>query len=122
LDWRWAERLNAAGLLGVRFREIYFAPTFNKWVNQVCGGVQLHITDERSFEAIRTAVTMIITARQLYPTDFGWRPDNWIDKLTGSDRLRRMVDAGAGVDDGVGAWQQELAAFRRQREPYLLYR
>ena len=121
IDWRWAERLNEADLAGVRFREIYFAPTFSKHVNKVCGGVQLHLTDERAFEAIRTAVNMIITARQLYPTVFGWRPDNWIDKLTGSDRLRHMVDAGAGVDDVVGAWQQELAAFRRLREQYLLY-
>ena len=122
IDWRWAERLNEANLPGVIFREIYFAPTFGKWVNKVCGGVQLHITDARSFEAIRTAITMIIAAKQVYPSVFGWRPDNWIDKLSGSDRLRRMVDAGAGVDDVVGAWQQELAAFRRQREPYLLYR
>jgi uncharacterized protein YbbC (DUF1343 family) len=121
IDWRWAERLNEANLPGVRFREIYFAPTFSKHVNKVCGGVQLHLTDERDFEAIRSAVTMIITARQLYPNVFGWRPDNWIDKLSGSDRLRRMVDAGAGVDDVVGAWQQELAAFRRQREQYLIY-
>jgi uncharacterized protein YbbC (DUF1343 family) len=122
IDWRWAERLNEASLPGVRFREIYFAPTFSKWVNKVCGGVQLHLTDEREFEAIRTAVTMIITAKQVYPSVFGWRPDNWIDKLSGSDRLRHMVDAGAGVDDVVGAWQEELAAFRRQREQYLLYR
>lgn len=122
IDWRWAERLNEANLPGVRFREIYFAPTFSKHLNKVCGGVQLHLTDERAFEAIRTAVTMIITARQLYPSVFGWRPDNWIDKLTGSDRLRRLVDAGAGVDEVVGAWQQELAAFRRLREQYLLYR
>ena len=122
LDWRWAQRLNEANLPGVIFREIYFAPTFSKWVNQVCGGVQLHITDERRYEAIRTAITMIIAAKQLYPGVFGWRPDNWIDKLSGSDRLRHMVDAGAGVDEVIGAWQQELAAFGRQREQYLLYR
>jgi uncharacterized protein YbbC (DUF1343 family) len=122
LDWHWAERLNELNLPGVRFREIYFSPTFSKWVGQVCGGVQVHVTDETSVEAIRTAVTMIVTAKQLYPTVFAWRPDNFIDKLSGSDRLRRMVDAGAGVDEVVGAWQDELAAFRRQREPYLLYR
>lgn len=122
MDWRWAERLNEAGLPGVRFREVYFAPTFSKHVNKVCGGAQVHITDEHSYEAIRTAVTMIIAAKQVHPSVFGWRPDNFIDKLSGSDRLRLMVDAGAGVDDVVGAWQQELAAFRRQREQYLLYR
>jgi uncharacterized protein YbbC (DUF1343 family) len=122
LDWRWAERLNQLNLPGVRFRELYFAPTFSKWVNQVCGGVQVHVTDAHAVEAITTAVAMIITAKQLYPNEFGWRPDFWIDKLTGSDRLRHMVDAGAGVDEVVGAWQTELADFRRQREVYLLYR
>jgi uncharacterized protein YbbC (DUF1343 family) len=122
LDWRWAERLNELRLPGVVFREIYFSPTFSKWVNQVCGGVQAHITDERTFDAIRSAVAMMITAKQLYPTIFAWRPDNYIDKLSGSARLRQMVDAGAGVDEVVGSWQQELADFRRQRERYLIYR
>jgi uncharacterized protein YbbC (DUF1343 family) len=65
---------------------------------------------------------MISTAKRLYPTVFGWRPDNWIDDLTGSARLRTMIDAGASVDDVVGAWHDELAVFRRQRTPFLLYR
>lgn len=122
LDWRWAEALNAQGLPGVRFREAYFVPTFGKFVGKACGGVQAHLTDRRRVDAIRTAVAMIVTAKRLYPNDFGWRPDNWIDKLTGSARLRTMVDAGASTDDVVGAWQGELAGFRRQREPFLLYR
>ena len=33
-----------------------------------------------------------------------------------------MVDSGASTDDVTGAWQDELAAFREQREPFLLYR
>lgn len=122
IDWRWAERLNQLGLPGVRFREVYFAPTFSKWVGQVCGGVQLHLTDERRFEAIRTAITMIVTVKQVYPDIFAWRPDNFIDKLSGSNRLRTMINAGAGVDEVIGAWQEELAAFRRLRERYLMYR
>ena len=65
---------------------------------------------------------MLITAKSLYPGVFAWRPDNWIDKLSGSDRLRLMVDAGADTDDVVGAWADELAAFERTRAPYLSYR
>lgn len=122
IDWRWAEALNQAQLPGVRFREHYFSPTFSKWVGQVCGGVQLHITDERRFQAIRTAVTMLVTAKQTHPDVFGWRPDNFIDKLSGSTRLRTMIDAGATVDQVTGAWRDELAAFARLREQYLIYR
>ncbi len=122
IDWRWAEALNSLNLKGVRFRETYFAPTFNKFQGKTCGGVTLHVTDPHEFDAIRAAVAMIGTAKSLYPAVFAWRPDNWIDKLSGSDRLRRMIDANATTDDIVGAWQQELRQFRRTRLPYLRYR
>ncbi|HEY0808299.1 MAG TPA: DUF1343 domain-containing protein [Pseudonocardiaceae bacterium] len=122
IDWRWAEALNAAGLPGVRFRENYDVPTFSKFVNQTCGGVQVHLTDRHAVDPIRTAVTMIVTAKRLYPSVFGWRPDNYIDNLTGSARLRTMVDAGASASDVVDAWHDELTAFRQQRRPFLMYR
>jgi uncharacterized protein YbbC (DUF1343 family) len=121
IDWRWADALNALDLPGVRFRENYTVPTFDKFTNQTCGGVQVHLTDRRRIDAIRTATAMIVTAKRLYPGVFGWRPDNWIDDLTGSNRLRTMIDAGASVDDVVGAWHDELAAFGQQRAPFLLY-
>ncbi len=120
IDWRWAEDLNNAGLAGVRFRETYFVPTFSKHQDRTCGGVQLYTS--AGFEPVRTAIAMIVTAHRRYPQVFGWRPDNMIDKLFGSDRLRTMVDAGANADDIVGSWHTELADFRRQRQPYLLYR
>jgi uncharacterized protein YbbC (DUF1343 family) len=122
LDWRWREKLGELGLRGVKFRETYFVPTFGKFVNVPCGGVQLTVTDANSLDAIRTAVSLIVTAKQLYPAEFAWRPDNYIDKLSGSDRLRKMVDAGAGIDDVIGAWQPELTAFTRRRQQYLIYR
>ncbi|MFD5825332.1 exo-beta-N-acetylmuramidase NamZ domain-containing protein [Lentzea sp. NPDC060358] len=122
VDWRWAEELNALGLRGVRFRETCFAPTFAKFQGQNCGGVTLHVTDAAQFDAIRAAVAMLITAKSLYPDVFAWRPDNWIDKLSGSDRLRTMIDARAPLHEVVGAWQQELHQFRRTRQPYLRYR
>jgi uncharacterized protein YbbC (DUF1343 family) len=122
IDWHWAETLNTMNLPGVRFRENYYVPTFSKFVGQTCGGVQVHITDPRRIDAIRTAVAMIVTAKKLYPSIFGWTPNNYVDNLSGSDRLRTMVDAGASTEDIVGAWQAELARFRTEREPFLLYR
>ncbi|WP_199431590.1 exo-beta-N-acetylmuramidase NamZ family protein [Qaidamihabitans albus] len=122
LDWRWREELGSQELAGASFRETYFVPTFGKFTGETCGGVQLTVTDPRSFDAIRTAVAMIVTARRLHPGRFAWRGDGFIDKLTGSGRFRTMVDAGAGTDEIVGSWQDELTEFTRSRRPYLLYR
>jgi uncharacterized protein YbbC (DUF1343 family) len=119
LDYRWSDRLNAAGLPGVAFREAYFTPTFSRFVGQSCAGVEVRVTDQRAFDPIRTGVAMLVEARR-YPS-FAWRADAWIDKLTGSARLRSMVDAGAPADEVTGAWRAELAAFAARRRPYLRY-
>ncbi|MFE0651689.1 exo-beta-N-acetylmuramidase NamZ domain-containing protein [Streptomyces sp. NPDC059534] len=121
IDRRWAEAANALGLPGVRLREAYFAPTFSKFQGRTVGGVQLHVHDRESFDPVRTGIGLLVTARSSWP-GFAWRPDNWIDKLTGSTRVRTLIDAGAGVDEVVGAWETDLAAFRAVREEYLLYR
>lgn len=131
-DYRWAANLNARNLPGVSFREAYFTPTFSKHVGKVCAGVQVHITDPAKVDGITVATHMIAAAKELY-TDpdplkgFDWRPgDNphgrWIDLLTGSDRFRTMLTAGATAEQLIAAWQPELAAFDRQRRQYLIYR
>jgi uncharacterized protein YbbC (DUF1343 family) len=125
LDWHWVDALNALNLPGVRFREAYFVPTFSKWMNQNCAGVQVTVTDRRKYDSIRTAIAMIVAAKKMYPKDFAWRESAapyWIDKLTGSDLVRKGVDGGATTDQIVASWQGELARFRAQRARYLLYR
>lgn len=121
IDGRLAEALRELQLPGVAFREAYFTPTFSKWANKPVGGIQLFITDRREFDPIRTTLFIIKTAKDLYPTDFGWRTDNWIDKLTGSDWVRTAIDAGKSVDEVIAGWQEQLEAFRAMRENYLLY-
>jgi uncharacterized protein YbbC (DUF1343 family) len=121
IDRRWAAAANALALPGVRFREAYFAPTFSKYQGRTIGGVQLHVHDRAAFDPVRTGIALLVTAKQVW-SGFAWRPDNWIDKLTGSTRVRTMIDAGADPDEVVAGWQEDLAAFRRTRRKYLLYR
>ena len=127
IDYRWSERLASLGIPGIGIREAYFTPTFSKHVGLVCGGVQLHVTDPGAFDPMRTAVEMLVAAKALYP-EFAWRYDSydparpyWIDKLTGSQRLRTQISAGAPADEVVGAWREELAAFDARRQQYLIY-
>jgi uncharacterized protein YbbC (DUF1343 family) len=118
----WADALNDLGLPGVGFREAYFTPSFSKHVNKACGGVQVHLMDPAAIDSVRVGTEMIIAVKRLFPAQAGWRPDNWIDRLTGSTRFRTMVDAGAGADEVVAGWQEELAAFAAKREQHLIYK
>jgi len=121
IDGRWAEAANALGLPGVRFREAYFAPTFSKFQGRTVGGVQLMVHDRAAFDPVRTGIGLLVTARRAW-SGFAWRPDNWIDKLTGSTRVRTLIDAGASTDEVVASWDADLAAFRAVRREYLMYR
>lgn len=125
IDRRWAAAANEAaadaGLPGVRFREAYFAPAFSKFQGKTIGGVQLHVHDREAFDPVRTGIALLITAKRTWP-GFAWRPDHWIDKLTGTPRVRTMIDAGAGVHEVAAAWHDDLAGFRRTRRRYLRYR
>jgi uncharacterized protein YbbC (DUF1343 family) len=87
--------------------------------------VELHVTDPRRFRPVPTAAAMLVEARAY--DGFGWRKDAGqpvpyaIDRLSGSARLRTMLDAGADADALERSWRDEAAAFAARRRPYLLY-
>lgn len=125
IDYRWVDALNAREIPGVSFREAYFDPTFSKWRGESCGGVEVEVTDRDALDAIRTGLEMIIVARQEFP-QYQWRSQDgptsfWLDKLTGTDRARLAIDAGADIDEVIAGWQDDLAEFRETREKYLIY-
>ena len=125
-----AEKLNAIGLPGVRFRPHYFLPKFQKHSGKVCGGVELHVTNRWAFEPYRTGLWCVKTARDANPEKFDWRRETYefvsdrlaIDLLAGSDRYRLLVENGGNVDDWVSEWEEQLRDFAGTREEHLLYR
>jgi uncharacterized protein YbbC (DUF1343 family) len=121
--------LNALRLPGVRFRAAWFRPTFDKWCGQLCGGVQIHITDGFSFQPFRTGLAVIRAARELAPREFAWRQPPFeyeyaklpFDILSGTARLRGQVERSAGLDSMAATWQPGLLSFRSARSRYLRY-
>ena len=45
----------------------------------------------------------------------------FIDKLAGTDKLRQQITQGLSEQDIRLSWQADLARFKQQRQPYLLY-
>jgi uncharacterized protein YbbC (DUF1343 family) len=121
IDRRYAAALNDRELPGVRFREAWFTPMFGKFAGELCGGVQLHVTDRAAYDPVRTALEMIVVARDAYPDHFGWRPDHGIDRLAGTTAVRTMIDAGARAADVLAAGKEDLDAFEAVRERHLRY-
>jgi uncharacterized protein YbbC (DUF1343 family) len=65
-----ADRLNAAALPGVAWREVFFQPAFNKHQGQVCAGVHLLVQDERQIDPLRTQLTLLRALAELHPDQF----------------------------------------------------
>jgi uncharacterized protein YbbC (DUF1343 family) len=122
-----ARRLNQLHLPGMRFRPVYFVPTFSKHQGQSCQGVHVHVLDRNQFRTVVTGLHILAAIQAVYPDQFRWR-DPWnpgghypIDLLSGGTLVREHLDASQPVPDLVNSWQENLQRFCELREDFLLY-
>ena len=119
-----ADALDALRLDGLRFSPTHFIPAFSKHQGEVCGGVDIHITDPYGLRAVSLGLHLIRTLQALYPEDFAFRapatPDGrWhIDLSTGNDILRTTQRSAAEI---CTAWQTDAESFREETLLYRLY-
>jgi len=126
---RLADRMNEYALPGVFFRPAYFQPTFQKWADVLCGGIQVHVTDRNRFEPYLVGITVISMIKSLCPESFQWRQPPYeyesekmpLEILCGSRRIREMIEQAADPEAIRRSWQEDVARFMEQRRPYLLY-
>ncbi len=113
----------------MRFRPLWFEPTFHKFAKQSCGGVMLHVTDREAFRPVFTTVCLLRAIRELWPDELTWRTQVYefvgdrlaIDLLFGSDGVRQAIDAGVSPRALAEGWTASVEAFGRERSPYLRY-
>ena len=116
-----AETMNSYGLPGVHFRPVWFSPTFSKHQGQVCGGVQIHLLDEKILRPVETGLLLLWAMEDRSPKEDFWikgAHGGWfIDQLMGSSELRQSPDREALIRRTAS----EAAAFREASRPYWLY-
>jgi len=125
-----AKTLNNENLPGLFFRPQYFKPQFQKWSGEVCGGVQLHITERNKIKPLATSISMLFFIKKLYPNDFSWRTEPYefvndrlaIDLLYGNSTLREAIESGnLSIKKLESSWEEDIKVFSSQREACLIY-
>ena len=111
-----ADAMNDLHLPGLMFSPTHFLPQFSKYVGEVCGGVDIHVTDPRMVRAVSLGLHLIHTLRTLFPDNFAFRPPatggRWhIDLSTGNRDLRegRMTPA-----DILTRWETDAFNFKSE--------
>jgi uncharacterized protein YbbC (DUF1343 family) len=114
-----ADQLNAAGLPGLLWREVYFQPAFNKYHGQVCAGVHLMVQDERRIDPLRTQLTLLKTLAEMHPGQFEITPGfgRWLD---GSEwTVSRLLDL--DIDAFLAEAASQAATFTADMAADLAY-
>ncbi len=115
---RLAAALRAHELPGVTFVPVRFIPGASKFAGEECGGVQVLLTDWRTFEPVRTGVTVACTLRALFAEQ--WDTKN-LNALLQHAPTHGAIVAGKEPGAIVASWQKDLELFRIRRKPFLIY-
>ena len=116
---------------GAQLRPLTFQPTFHKHAKQICGGVQVHVTDARALRSYELYLRAIAQAHTQTRESFRWRTETYeyvsdrpaIDLLTGGPEYRAAVDTGdaAALEAVLAAEARGAARFEDERRRWFLY-
>jgi len=107
--------LGDAGVLpGCLFRETVFTPTFSKYAGELCRGIQIHVTDRRTYRPFDTGVYALSLIRLLHPDRYADR--SFLSNLFGSDLIRREdffpAEYLPSLAESLAGYREETARFR----------
>jgi uncharacterized protein YbbC (DUF1343 family) len=114
-----AEYLNARAIQGVRFIPIVFTPSSSNFAGEPCQGVNLIILDRNTLDSPELGIELASALHKLYPNDF--ELEKMADLLV-NEAVFEALTAGEDPRRIAEDWQEQLQAFVRTREKYLLYK
>ena len=118
---RLEKSLEALSLPGVRFQAIHYKPFYGKYRNTAMQGVRLRVTDPRAYRPLHTAVSILVTLRQLYPERIVFREERAIGTHWGNSQLPEQLAKGLSADEIISAWTDSTREFAADRQRALIY-
>ena len=115
---RLARVLNGRLFPGTAFVPIEFEPDASKFAGEVCGGVNVIVTDRAAFDPLRTGFEMARQLRRLYPD--AWEFEAYDRLLVNEAALEAVREARPFTEIEAG-YGEGLEKFIRRRQEYLIY-
>lgn len=125
------EQLGGTATAGLALIPTWFRPQFEKHAGEVCGGVEIVVTDPSQVAAYRFGLELLLALRVCLGDDFAWRTEPYefvadrpaIDLLTGGSVARDAIDSADQnlLCDWCSSFATDEAEFEQLRRPYLLY-
>ncbi|HED10939.1 MAG TPA: DUF1343 domain-containing protein [Caldithrix abyssi] len=117
-------RLNELHLPGVYFRATRFKPYYSVFKGEMCYGIQIHISDEQAFRPFEAGLYLLKFLYDRYPGHSPFAKENRLSsfhRTAGSDQIYSDILEGKSIEDIRAGWEDELQAFLKIRNKYLLY-
>ena len=123
--------LNTRRLPGCIFRAHDYIPTFNKFRNTTCHGVQIHVTDIAVYRPVLTALHLFDSMIRTSPAgsvSFNPPPYEYeyslmpFDILSGDSRMREVLTSGLSLQEEKERWDEEIREFTREFGEIALYK
>jgi uncharacterized protein YbbC (DUF1343 family) len=117
-----ARELNAMRLPGVRFDSTSEKIEAGyKFGGETIPMIRVSVTDREVVKPHVVGLQMLRTIYKRHTADFKWR-ESAIDRLAGSDRLRKAVERDGGIEELIPILDRESAEFAAKIQSSRLYR
>lgn len=98
---------------GARLIPISFVPSFSKYQNEKCFGVQIEISNKNEFDGFETGFQILNSIKNIYSNEFQDR--DFFDLLVGTDKIRK------GSFD-IKSNEKQIELYKEKIKRYLIYR
>jgi uncharacterized protein YbbC (DUF1343 family) len=121
--------LTSRKIPGCIFRIHNFIPTFNKFSGEFCNGIQIHVTDIKTFRPVITIIEILEAIIQTSPDSLKFNKPPYeyeyhlmpFDILSGDSGIRNTLENGTSIKEERERWIIDTEIFKKDFENYSLY-
>lgn len=123
------EALKETDLTGFILRPIAFMPTFQKFKDECCGGVHIHVTEPKKFKSWKLGQFLCRKFAEKLDEHFEFHTNKYeyekdrmaIDLINGTDKVTNWIYTSGDLKELESLEQEHMTEYNQKRAEILLY-